>query len=91
MTASISALANNSTTTFRACSVALGIDSNTTPGSFVGYALVSSLGGFSIRAQHAAVFSAGIHYLAWLEYGAGADTQSWYGQADKGMEGLIFA
>jgi hypothetical protein len=90
VTASVQALANNNTTTFRIAGVSLGIDS-LTPGALVGYALASILGGFSIRSQYTAFFTPGLHYIAWLEYGAGSDTQIWYGGTDKGMEGIVLA
>jgi hypothetical protein len=35
--------------------------------------------------------SAGRHYLAWLEYGAGVDTQTWHGGNARGIMGSLFA
>ena len=37
------------------------------------------------------IVSAGRHFLAWLEYGTGVDTQTWYGGNARGIMGSLFA
>jgi hypothetical protein len=37
------------------------------------------------------IVSAGRHFLAWLEYGAGVDTQTWHGGNARGIMGSLFA
>lgn len=69
----------NSTATLRSASVAIGLDNTTTPSGIQGQSVFSSAVNAGCTASYRGNTSAGRHYLAWLERGAGADTQTWYG------------
>lgn len=82
----------NSTATARGVFAQIALD-NTTGSSFAGLG-----GGFSVVAIDVnftivanTLVAAGRHYLAWLEYGAGTDTQTWSGGNARGLTGTIWA
>jgi hypothetical protein len=72
--------ATNSTGTGRPCSIGIGIDS-TTVNSATKYDanFVSNIIGFILNAYYDDLPTAGRHFYAWLEKGAGTDTQTWSG------------
>ena len=72
----VTGLANNSTTTFRYANIGIGEDSTTVLNRY-GQQSINTVAS-DISATYQAMPSAGYHYLAWLEIGAGADTQTWY-------------
>jgi hypothetical protein len=75
-------LANNSTTTNRTISVGIGVDSTTTiAGGSGGAGTCNSTFYAAPRAQYDGIPGLGYHFLAWLEVGAGTDTQTWFGDA----------
>lgn len=69
----------NSTSTARRVSTGIGIDSDTVNSAV----LMNNSAVIDVRtnlsAHYAGYPGLGYHYLAWLEYGAGSDTQTWYG------------
>ena len=74
----------NSTATTRTVYAAIGLDSTTVKASdsinsFATIANLTSAGARQISAHYRGAPGLGYHYLAWLEYGGGADTQTWYG------------
>lgn len=87
----------NSTTTARRCSVGIGLDSTTVNSAL----FMNNSAVIDVRTNLSAHFfgwspgtgsKLGYHYLSWLEYGAGANTQTWYGDngdADTMQSGLI--
>lgn len=82
----------NSTTTARRCSTGIGVDSDTVNAA----TLMNNSAVIDVRtnlsAHYAGYPGLGYHYLSWLEYGAGANTQTWYGDngdADTMQSGLI--
>lgn len=84
----------SSTTTARTVITAVGLDSTSgfATGALGGYNTVSSALVQTISCNYRGLVSAGRHYLAWLEYGAGTDTQTWYGSASAtGINGIIKA
>ncbi len=85
----------NSTATLRSASVAIGVDSTTTPSGIQGQSVFSSAVNAGCFASYRGNTSAGRHYLAWLERAAGSDTQTWYGDnggtnvVQSGIHGMI--
>ena len=71
----------NSTATARLVGVGIGLDTVSTPSgnSNQAYITPSTTLPSSVRTIFASSVTAGRHYLAWLEYGAGVDTQTWRG------------
>jgi len=93
----VSSIPLNSTTTARIVYTGVGVDSTAvnsrTTGDFarVGDATVPSA---VSKAYFTGYASLGYHYMAWLEKGAGFDTQTWFGTSadyQAGMVGSIFA
>lgn len=97
VTAIVTHRASSSGTTARNISVGVGLDSTTVNSAqvFVGGAVTSALTTASPQiANYYGIPSAGRHYLAWLEYGGGTDTQTWYGDngatlLQTGIQGIM--
>ena len=92
--ASVYHMVFNSTSTARRVSTGIGIDSDTVNSAVLmnNPAVINQRANLS--AHYAGYPGLGYHYLAWLEYGAGADTQTWYGDngdATTMQSGLIGA
>ena len=90
-------LASNSTATIRAVSVGIGLDSTTVnSATLVARQAVGNTQAFPTRATYSGYPGVGKHTLVWLEYGAGADTQTWAGTGgtpnnQSGIVGGCFA
>ncbi len=75
----------------------IGLDSTTTISGVTGTAHPTSSSIGSSVAAYSGFPGLGYHYLAWLEYGAGAATQTWYGDngtptvVQTGMTGMVMA
>lgn len=89
--ANLTTTCQNSTSTARTVYAALNLDS--TAGSPV-FTLGSNttVGGFtnnSVDITHPGegYVAAGYHYIAWVEYGGGTDTQTWYCGSVRGIQG----
>lgn len=88
------ARATNSTSTVRTTVTGIGVNSTTTSSSdthFIGQATNTVSTNPLATIEHVAL---GYTYYAWLERGAGADTQTWYGDAgvtflQTGMVGTV--
>ena len=91
-----------STTTQRSVFIAIGLDSTTALDAGCVSAWASLYAGTpsvhgSPIAHYRGLPGLGYHFLAWLERGAGGDTQSWYGDNgaptvdQSGMLGEVFA
>jgi hypothetical protein len=97
VTARVAALVTNSTATERAVITAIGVDSVGSPvGSLPGQMGVTSVSATSLISHYSGVPGIGRHYLSWLEYGGGTDTQTWYGDnggalQQTGILGEVFA
>lgn len=88
----------NSTATWRTVSTLIGLDSATTKAAG-SLSILGSPG--APTSVSSAIFNApvavGRHTLSWLEAGAGADTQTWYGDAgavtkyQSGITGIVWA
>lgn len=57
----------------------IGVDSTTVNSAVRGSLLAGTGGKISGAAEYVGLPGVGRHYLAWLEYGGGADTQTWSG------------
>lgn len=82
----------SSTGTARTVITAVGLDATTgfATGALGGYNTVSSSIIQTISCTFRGFVAAGRHYLAWLEFGAGADTQTWFGSSSAtGINGNI--
>jgi hypothetical protein len=90
---------SSSGATLREVQVAIGLDSTTAKATAcIAFGQTCSS---TARASASAMFRGlpglGYHYLSWLEHGAGADTQTWYGDAgaptavQSGLSGFCFA
>lgn len=94
VSATVRSEVNSSTATARYPFLAIGLDSVTTRSSdgLQGGATVSSTMYADIIAHYSGVPAVGRHYLAWLEGGAGVDTQTWYSNSTYGgIHGTVFA
>lgn len=84
---SVGAVANSAVSssgaTVRACRNAVGLDSTTVKatGSITGVANVDSTALVGCTASWEGYPGIGKHFIAWLELGGGADTQTWTGDA----------
>lgn len=86
------ALVVNSTATPRLVSVGIGLDSTTVNNAAVMDQIHVIAGQRnSLKANCVIYPGIGWHYLAWLEYGAGADTQTWTGlsASSLGNTGMV--
>ena len=89
--------ANSSTATIRPIRTGIGLDSTTANISeiVVGVGKVDTEAR-DCTASYVGFPGLGYHYLAWLERGAGSDTQTWYGDAgvptyvQSGMNGTVY-
>lgn len=84
----------NSTTTVRTVAFGIGVDSSTVDSSFplagintnpLGAGVIEGRNGF-----YKGYPGLGYHTLRWLEKGAAADTQTWYGASVDGISGAIW-
>jgi hypothetical protein len=84
----------NSTTTLRGVSGGIGANSTTSavilPGAQTGF-MISSAGTPITAGSYSFYPTAGYNYYAWLEYGAGTDTQTWVGNNLLGITGAVRA
>lgn len=82
--------ASNNTGTSRILYSNIGLD-NLTPTPIMGFAggqgVVNALLNFTNVGEK--YIAEGRHYLAWLEFGAGVDTQTWYGGNARGLQGYF--
>jgi hypothetical protein len=78
----------NSTSTLRAILSGFGYDTVAGINNPYGSVAISNV---QTTANNAGVYQAGVgrHYVAWLEYGAGTDTQTWYGGSQRGISGQL--
>jgi len=81
---------NNSTSTNRIMHTGVGIDSTSGSSAVIDFMAVAD----NVRSQPAtAVYNGfpglGYHVAAWLEKGAGTDTQTWLGSFGSGQMGLV--
>lgn len=97
VTAGVISMVSNSAATFRFCYAGIGLDSTTANSATTNIPAQcsSSAGnGFGV-AEYEAYIAAGRHTLVWLERGAGADTQTWYGDNNtvmqSGIQGDVWA
>lgn len=83
--------ASNSTSTSRNPFFGMMLDGTTTTDCEAGF-VTTSAGFYAGQAisRHYTV-AAGRHYIAWLEYGGGTDTQTWYGGDKRGLTGAVKA
>ena len=88
---------NNSTATQRNCGSGIGISSTTVNSAYLRVNTTGNNGqsGFP-KSSYFGCPGLGYYYLAWLEYGAGTDTQTWYGDAgivplQTGIDGVVMA
>lgn len=81
----------NDTATVENCQIAIGYDSTSAASSSQVYAACSSAFFASSTVAYVHVPAVGKHYYSWLEYGAGAYTQTWIGQTASSLRGKIFA
>lgn len=85
----------NSTSTPRAASCGIGINSATTFATMIG----SGQNAYPVLNQYPIIIAAisgvpssvGLTYYTWVEVGAGADTQTWYGNNSYGITGQCYA
>jgi hypothetical protein len=95
MKASTAALVNNDTTTRRAVYGAIGLDSQTVPatGCNIGFVHTAVESASASRMAFSTYFGfpgLGFHRLYWLEKGAGADSQTWYGDDGGALSNGIY-
>lgn len=88
--AQVVAQAINSTSTFRNVLAGIGLDSAVGVSEPYAPSIVASVPS-GVFAFWRGFVAPGFHYLAWLEQGAGADTQTWYGTTAKGIFGTVQA
>lgn len=85
-----------STSTPRSMTVGVGVDSTTVISGLMARGTTISGNTLTMTASYRGTPGVGRHYLAWLEYGAGTDTQTWYGDAgaptliQSGINGNVF-
>jgi hypothetical protein len=89
----LTATCSSSAATVRNCQAAIALDSTTTPSQLLvaGNTCTNSTV-TNFKAAYSNVALLGRHFLAWLEYGAGGDTQTWIGTkatATNGNTGLL--
>lgn len=94
--ASVLTVATNSTATQRTVRAGLGLDSTTAPTGTKSASVITNTLFYFGPAGYVGAPGIGYHYLAWLEQGAGADTQTWYGDNggtdfQAGMQGLCWS
>jgi hypothetical protein len=77
--ADVLAICSSSTSTGRQVVVGIGVSSVSTPSGVRGINTVNSDGNRSVAASYVGCPGLGYQYLAWIEYGAGTDTQTWLG------------
>lgn len=81
--ATVQGVAQNSTSTLRQVAVGIGVDSVAAPVAGSQMIALDGAGAGNAyglpRAHYVGYAGIGRHYLAWLEIGAGSDTQTWYG------------
>ena len=87
-------LVSNSTATPRLAIAGIGLDSTTAAagvGGDVAYCTTPAAAGMYASAvpTYYGLPGLGDHYFAWLEQGAGSDTQTWYGSAFRGLSGIV--
>jgi hypothetical protein len=79
----------SSTSTFRKAEVYVGVDSITVAGETFRFPILTNWDGARhARAVYAGFAALGYHYVAWLEAGAGTDTQTFYGENSNGFGGI---
>jgi hypothetical protein len=91
--ASLFANVTNSTSTPRAVSAGIGINTSTSFASAIG----SVQNTYPISGQYPIIFatinalppSVGLTNYVWVEYGNGTDTQTWYGNNSYGLNGTV--
>jgi hypothetical protein len=87
--------ATNSSATGRTVYIGIGLDSTTVNSGINGVnSVVTNSAQTVMHASYTGFPGVGRHYLAWLEHGAGADTQTWYGDnggtvSQAGMTGEL--
>lgn len=79
VTAEALAVASNDNSTTRTVYTAIGLDSTTTLSGLASLGNVTDAVVFPMSASYRGFPGIGRHFLAWLETGAGAGTQTWYG------------
>lgn len=87
---------NSSGATVRACNVGIGLDSSTVASGTRGNVPATNAGALNVVATYSGFPGLGYHELRWLEYGGGADTQTWYGDnggaaLQSGISGWVMA
>lgn len=87
ISATVIGVCQNSTTTLRSVTVAVGNNVTTAGSGLMGRNFTSSQGVGNSIAAFDGFPSLGFNYFAWLEKGNGTDTQTWYG--DDGSSGNI--
>jgi hypothetical protein len=89
--------ASSSTSTFRSVTTAVGVDSTSVASGLITNIRCSVDVIIAPVAVYEGIPGVGRHFLAWLERGAGVDTQTWYGDAgvptvvQAGILGSVFA
>lgn len=78
----VKASAGNNTATVRTVYTGIGLDSTTTIAGLASVGGVTSALETEMHAFYSGLPGLGFHYFAWLEKGAGTDTQTWFG--DRG-------
>lgn len=81
----------NSTATVRSVRVGLGYNSITSPNGATPVASVDNAKNVPLLAASSAYPVAGKNYIAWLEFGGGADVQTFFGLTDGGLYGTVLA
>jgi hypothetical protein len=94
--ANVLAIASSSLATARQVVVAIGLDSTSALSGRAGVATTANDGNRVVTAEYEGFPGLGYHFLAWLEYGAGADTQTWLGDngasvVQSGIGGTVIA
>lgn len=81
--------ASNSSATVRNLFFGMALDSTTSTDCEAGFVTgpAGSFCGNGISREYQV--SAGRHIISWMEYGAGADTQTWYGGTKRGISGSV--
>lgn len=89
MQAMLIANASNSSATVRNLFFGMALDSTTSTDCEAGFVTgpAGSFCGNGISREYQV--SAGRHIISWMEYGAGADTQTWYGGTKRGISGSV--
>lgn len=84
----------NSSGTARAVSCGIGINSTTSFAAVIGSVQnaypVSGQYPIIIATTNAMPPSVGLTQYTWIEYGAGVDTQTWYGNNSYGLNGIVY-